>query len=234
MTQATINRQAAEAAYQADRSTENLKALQAAGKVEMDEYLAGFDAREAKRTAASEERKAKEQATPAPAPAPAPAPVYATWFTALLNERKECTDVEAFERAAYQGYINYGLSMTDGYYVPQEFEAWVTGFRKDPVSDLYYGNDARHDLAPQAYSYTREMSRKDSRDRWGLSENRTNRTRKARTGRVAHRFDLNNRAACNWKILPSATHRMNNDYWARQDVVDDNRYLICPRCDEQS
>lgn len=41
-------------------------------------------------------------------------------------------DPEAFERSAYSGYVGYGLSMTDGYYAPEPFEAWVKGFRRGP------------------------------------------------------------------------------------------------------
>lgn len=48
---------------------------------------------------------------------------------------------EAFERAAYSGYVAYGCSMTDGYYAPEAFEAWVTFFRKDPATAIRVGND---------------------------------------------------------------------------------------------
>ncbi|MEU0181448.1 hypothetical protein ABZ312_09690 [Streptomyces sp. NPDC006207] len=46
-TPATTARQAAEAAYRANPTPANLAALQVAGKAEMDEYLAAFDARHA-------------------------------------------------------------------------------------------------------------------------------------------------------------------------------------------
>jgi hypothetical protein len=38
----------------------------------------------------------------------------------------------AYERAAYGGYVGYGLSMTDGHYAPIDFDAWVKSFRKFP------------------------------------------------------------------------------------------------------
>lgn len=39
---------------------------------------------------------------------------------------------KAFEHAAYQGYVGYGQSMSDGYYAPIDFDAWVSSFRKSP------------------------------------------------------------------------------------------------------
>jgi len=46
----------------------------------------------------------------------------------------------AFERAAYRGYIAYGVSMTDGHYAPVDFEAWVTDFRRFPEANLKYND----------------------------------------------------------------------------------------------
>lgn len=85
--------------------------------------------------------------------APTPRP-YADWFQALLDRNEICADYRAFERAAYSGHISYGISMTDGYYAPEDFDAWVIGFRKAPTGSLYWGNDRRNDLAPQVNSYT--------------------------------------------------------------------------------
>lgn len=79
----------------------------------------------------------------------------ADWFIALLNQNRACADNAAFESVAYKGYIAYGLSMTDGYFAPLDFESWLTGFRKAPVTELYYGNDNRNVLAPIAVSYGR-------------------------------------------------------------------------------
>lgn len=86
--------------------------------------------------------------------APTPRP-FADWFQALLDRDEICADYRAFERTAYSGYINYGISMTDGYYAPEDFDAWVIGFRKAPINSLYWGNDRRNDLAPQANSYAK-------------------------------------------------------------------------------
>lgn len=47
----------------------------------------------------------------------------------------------AFERAAYSGYTAYGRSMTDGYYAPIHFDAWVKSFRKHPEAELANQND---------------------------------------------------------------------------------------------
>jgi len=48
---------------------------------------------------------------------------------------------EAFEKSCYRGYVSHGLSMTDGYYAPLTFEAWVIGFRKGPETSIRYGCD---------------------------------------------------------------------------------------------
>lgn len=60
----TATRQAAEAAFAADPSDANLKALQVAGKAEMDAYLVDFDARQAARQEATE--TAEQEAEEAP------------------------------------------------------------------------------------------------------------------------------------------------------------------------
>jgi hypothetical protein len=51
-------------------------------------------------------------------------------------------DVEAFERAAYGGYVSYGHSMSDGYYAPLSFESWAASARKDMARELAGSNDA--------------------------------------------------------------------------------------------
>jgi hypothetical protein len=51
-------------------------------------------------------------------------------------------DVEAFERAAYGGYVSYGYSMSDGHYGPLDFEAWASHARKDMTRELAGSNDA--------------------------------------------------------------------------------------------
>lgn len=116
----------------------------------MDAYLEGFDARHANDTYTS---------TPAPEVDDTLTADYADWFIALLDRNEVCTDRIAFEHAAHRGYIAHGLSMTNGHFAPEEFDAWVIGFRKAPISELYYGNDARHNLAPQANSYAAALTK---------------------------------------------------------------------------
>lgn len=60
---------------------------------------------------------------------------------------------EAFERAAYQGYVSYGLSMTDGWYSPESFESWVIGFRKHPQEYLARENDASDEVKGAVLMY---------------------------------------------------------------------------------
>jgi hypothetical protein len=150
----SIARRDAEAAFTADPSAANLKALQAAGKAEMDAVLAAFDAR----NAAPVETEEATETAPVEAATPNWDAVttsrFAAWFVALMEERTECTDADTFERTAYRGHISYELSMTDGYYAPEPFDSWVIGFRSDPAGSLYFGNDQRHALAPQVISYT--------------------------------------------------------------------------------
>lgn len=52
-----------------------------------------------------------------------------------------------FEHRVYSGYVGYGLSMTDGYYAPISFEAWVTAFRANPDGWDRAGNDSQHTTA---------------------------------------------------------------------------------------
>lgn len=80
---------------------------------------------------------------------------------------------EVFERAVYNGYIGYGLSMSDGHYTPICFENWVKGFRRDVLShterllaedydtskshmdSVFYGNDTPPTVCRglQTYAY---------------------------------------------------------------------------------
>lgn len=102
------------------------------------------------RPLASAPEVAPTKAPEAPAEAPS---AFAPWFQALLDQNLACADRKAFEAAAYYGHIAYNRSMTDGYYAPEDLEAWVIGFRKDPINALYWGNEARHTLAPMANDY---------------------------------------------------------------------------------
>lgn len=85
------------------------------------------------------------------------APKYADWFQELLDHGLSMVpgemDPQKFERRAYDGHISYEIGGTDGWYIPEPFEAWVVQFRKSPVSSLYYGNDNRHILAPYVEAY---------------------------------------------------------------------------------
>lgn len=51
---------------------------------------------------------------------------------------------DAFEQAAHDGYVNYGLSMTDGYYAPEPKSATVASLRRGVPIDaswFRYGTD---------------------------------------------------------------------------------------------
>jgi hypothetical protein len=50
----------------------------------------------------------------------------------IAQELGQVFSPKTFERAAYWGYVGYGRSMTDGYYAPIDFDAWVTDFRRFP------------------------------------------------------------------------------------------------------
>lgn len=159
-------RAAAELAFQQDPSDTNLKALQAAGNAEMDEYLAGFDARHSASEEAPEavqeieietkeitsidqvEEVIKQAETHRP---------FAPWFRALLEQNLTLEDTEWFEEEAYRGSISYEYSMTDGWYAPEPKERWLYTFRKGAIGALYWGNDRRNSLAPYAVSYVLQM-----------------------------------------------------------------------------
>jgi hypothetical protein len=55
---------------------------------------------------------------------------------------------EVFERRAYSGYVGYGLSMTDGWYSPIDFDAWVKAFRRFPAEELARENDFHTNALP--------------------------------------------------------------------------------------
>lgn len=169
-------RAAAELAFQQDPSDANLKALQAAGKAEMDEYLAGFDARHSASEEAPEavqeteteeiqelvtETETKEiaqvnQAEEVIKQAETNRP-FAPWFRALLEQNLTLEDTEWFEEEAYKGSISYEYSMTDGWYAPEPKDKWLLIFRQDALNGLYWGNDSRNKLAPYAVSYALQM-----------------------------------------------------------------------------
>jgi hypothetical protein len=90
-----------------------------------------------------------------PQPTTSELPEVADWFRELLLKREECADADAFERAAYNGYVSYGIGGTDGYYVPEGFDLWVLHFRQGPIMSLYMGNDQRGTLARTVLSYMR-------------------------------------------------------------------------------
>ncbi|MFF2612345.1 ParB/RepB/Spo0J family partition protein [Kitasatospora sp. NPDC058046] len=84
----------------------------------------------------------------------ATAPRFADWFKALLDQNRPLAMTpEEFEQRAHRGYISYELGGTDGHYAPEPLDAWVAGFRADPVGALYWGNDQRTELAPYANAY---------------------------------------------------------------------------------
>ncbi len=57
-------------------------------------------------------------------------PIFVETLEGGMAELGTGFDPQAFERAVYSGYVGYGYSMTDGYYSPLDFEAWVYHFRQ--------------------------------------------------------------------------------------------------------
>jgi hypothetical protein len=92
----TTARRNAESAYRLSPTAETLGALQIAGDAEMDEYLAGFDARHASDT----------YTTPDSYMAACPRPALARLI------------------AAYSRYLDEGIAATDGHFTPLDFETW--------------------------------------------------------------------------------------------------------------
>lgn len=138
----TTARQTAEAAFQADPSDANLKALQAAGKAEMDAYLADFDARHAATETAEEPVQEATETVEIDSDS-------STWS----EERKEAYRQETARMMArigrsmdesnarmagpedtrpyakeYSQYISDGIGDTDGWFSPLSYEAWVHFF----------------------------------------------------------------------------------------------------------
>lgn len=62
-------------------------------------------------------------------------PVRVEKLNGETTELGNVFDPREFERAAYRGYVAYGLSMTDGHYAPHTFEQWVIHFRKSVLAD---------------------------------------------------------------------------------------------------
>lgn len=87
-----------------------------------------------------------------------PASEYADWFQALLDQNKDLTDLEWFEEEAYKGHIGYSLSMTDGYYAPEDKATWLHWFKQGAIGSLYWGNDKRNTLAPYVNSYLKMIN----------------------------------------------------------------------------
>lgn len=72
-------------------------------------------------------------------------------------------DPSKFERAVYSGYVSYGISMTDGVYVPIKFEQWIKSFRKDVLNGKisWDGNDAPNYVKDSLLAYA-DLLRKHS------------------------------------------------------------------------
>lgn len=144
----TAARQAAEAAYDADPTHTNLKALQAAGKAEMDAVVTAFDARNTAPEPSVETGPGAFARTPrveieivAETPRKAlhnTIPVAPLVYRTRLHRRHAEDMYEAQVRmdqrpaivvtpemeAAYSKYIDEGMSATDGYYAPISRDAF--------------------------------------------------------------------------------------------------------------
>lgn len=123
LSQATAIRQSAEADFEINKSDENLRRLQVAGKREMDLVLGRFDARQ--EAAQVEESPASE----------------ATDETAQMMDRIRRSMDESNARvaqdakpdtrphgAAYAQYVSDGVGDTDGYFAPLAYDHWVIFF----------------------------------------------------------------------------------------------------------
>lgn len=71
-----------------------------------------------------------------------PLPVRVLHLDGTNQNLGNCWTPQAFERAIYGGYISYGLSMTDGHYAPEKFDAWVKTLRQFPEHVVKVDNDA--------------------------------------------------------------------------------------------
>lgn len=65
------------------------------------------------------------------------APVEIVPLVGLKKQITSAFDGPTFERAAYSGYVQYGLSMTDGHYAPMKFDQWVIHFRKTVLNSAF-------------------------------------------------------------------------------------------------
>lgn len=117
----SATRASAEAAFEAHATDTNLRALQAAGKAEMDAYLAEAEAR------AATPRKALHTTTPtAPIVYRKPsARAKAAMLFDMTPAEPTIIDRTPERNAAYLQYISDGLADTDGYYAPLTFDAWA-------------------------------------------------------------------------------------------------------------
>jgi hypothetical protein len=70
-------------------------------------------------------------------------PVVAVLADGSARDLGVVFDPDAFEQAAYQGYVSYGFSMTDGYYAPSTFDSFVYGLRRDPAGTVKWDNEFR-------------------------------------------------------------------------------------------
>lgn len=87
-------------------------------------------------------------------------PVFVETFDGGMQEFGVVFDIEKFENAAYQGYVAYGFSMSDGIYYPIDRKTWIASFRKDALNGLdaksaFYGNDAGESVR-QSYDLYKE------------------------------------------------------------------------------
>lgn len=69
-------------------------------------------------------------------------PVVITMLDGTVKNVGVVFDAATFERAAYDGYVSYGYSMTDGYYAPIKFDAWVKDFRRGLGREILSQNDS--------------------------------------------------------------------------------------------
>jgi hypothetical protein len=121
----TAARQAAEAAYAADSTHANLKALQAAGKAEMDAVVSAFDARNTAPEPAVETGPGAFARTPRVDVEIVPAKTTRRQrrdaefaeMRARMEARPTITVTPEME-AAYRQYVSDGLGDTDGYFAP--------------------------------------------------------------------------------------------------------------------
>lgn len=77
-------------------------------------------------------------------------PVHVTMLNGETTDLGNVFNPRNFEKAAYSGYVQYGLSMTDGHYAPESFDRWVINFRKSVLADdASHANVWRENDAPE-------------------------------------------------------------------------------------